>query len=792
MYDKSDPKRACYLQQLVAFPGSADTAATQMLFCNTHDLGWKPSTAVISEARWAGGENVGAGRVTYSLRDSKTGAVVAQAASQLAMGLYPPLSGGHPYEIPFPIERAGSYVMTMNYSGATEYLQHMHGGSPLHNVTVNWQPSSSQGVPMRIAECGDVPVVKRVGGKRPKLRVSVSDCLLPEFRDQIRYEWVVFGGSASERLTPAGDMSGCSITVPAVIGGKKVSRIEVTRSTFAGTRRTTRTVQVSKPACSLPADLREVNWETMPVSVQRDVRRAMLAQWRQQNPADTARGSAEAFRAFADRIDLMLLLGWLDDWNDQDTDANAVWQALLGAPEELGNLPEYACLTASMVAGDPLGAGAQGVRAALELLDGVLSGAVDTAKAGVSLAALMTYERPLSLAESLGWWTQQSPSALMSQARAAGISLSEETARQFLQTAEQINDAALRGDDAKVATLIGNIGGRAVWDELFALGAVKALTVAGKAARPAVAKVEEALKGIGDRIAPSVKKVYKASSEEITVIRLNELGVSDFQGQHITAICVEYKVRCGMKANDAIGGLKVANGEALPKPEGLAAANSITPEDIALGLQPARRGEVYWGSVQPPPAGASKAVIERYQQRRAAYEVTNPDGTPNPQAIRNHEVMDWLQRDPATRGPVPNGLRDEYGSRNDYGRLRDLHVTLGADGVVRDVTTGKPFGPDLDPLVVLKEGSDEMADPDTVDAVTKALYAAGIQHGFTAHTRQIPTSLRHSILQASGALGNSPMILFGGRGPNANPIRGHIDVRTSDQWLRTYPDYKGQ
>ncbi|MFM7147423.1 MAG: hypothetical protein ACKOW5_13940, partial [Actinomycetales bacterium] len=343
MYDKAAANTQCYLQQFISVPDRPAVGATPMVFCNTHDLNWRPSTVVISEARWAGGENVGSGNVTYSLRDPNTGTVVAQATSRLALGLYPPLTGGHPLEIPFPIDRAGSYVMSMNYSGATESLVHMHGGGPAHNVTVNWQPSSSPGVPIRIAECGDDPVVKKVGGKRPALRVSVSDCLLPEFKDQFRYEWVVFGGSGSARLTPTGDMSGCSITVPQVVGGKKVSRIEVTRSTFAGTRRTTRSVEVSKPACAaLPADPHDVNWEVIPESVKRDVRRAAFAEWRQQNPADTPSGSAEAFRAFADSVDFMLNQGWYPNRdnsgniNAQDVGFRAVWQALLDAPEELG------------------------------------------------------------------------------------------------------------------------------------------------------------------------------------------------------------------------------------------------------------------------------------------------------------------------------------------------------------------------------------------------------------------------------------------------------------------------
>ena len=797
MYDKSATGKECYLQQLVSFPGSADTGAkTQMLFCNTHDLGWKPSTVVISEARWAGGENVGAGSVTYSLRDSQTGAVVAQAVSQLALGLYPPLTGGHPYEIPFPIERPGSYVMTMNYGGATQYLQHMHGGSPLHNVTVNWQPSSSQGVPMRIAECGDDPTARRVGGKRPMWRVTVSDCLLPEFKDQIRYEWVVFGGSASERLTPAGDMSGCSITVPPVVNGKKVSRVEVTRSTFGGARRTTRSVTISGSVCQLPTELSEVDWATMPDSVPRNIRRAMLAQWRKQNPAGTERGSAEEFQAFAASIDNYFFNGpqfaALD--NTQNVDMNAAWQAVRESPEELGNLPVYACLTVGNLV-DAAGRGEVAVqlqRAAMALLDGVITGAVDTAKTGVSLAALMTWERPLSLAQSLEWWTNQSSADLLEQARAAGISLSQESARQFIATAEEINAAALRGDDDQVARIIGKIGGQAVFDELLALGTVKALAVGGKyTVTPAARKLENALEGMREKFAPSVKKLYRQVDGEFTVKQLRELGIDDFQSQHITAICDELNVKCGVKANDAVGGLKVANGEALPKPEGLAAANSITPEDIALGVDPAHRGEVYFGPVNPPPSGASKAVMDRYEKRRAAFEKVNPDGTPNTQAIRNHEILDWLKQDPATRGGPPAGMRDAYGTRYDYGRVRALHITV-EDGIVRDVVTGKPFGPDLDGMVILDARTGKLAAPDVVDEVERRLYPAGMQHGFTAHTRLIPEAKRHAILQAGGGLGDTPMVLFGGRGPNANPVRGYIDYHASDEWLLAHPNYIGK
>jgi len=794
MYNKGTQKGECYLQQFVTFSGSADAGGDPMVFCNTHDLGWKVSTVVVSEARWPGAENVGAGAVTYALRDPNTGEVAAQSASPLALGLYPPLRGGHPYEIALPMVRPGSYVMSLKYSGATEYLVHMHDGLLPHNVTVHWQPSSSPGVPIRIAECGDDPTARRVGGTRPMWRVTVSDCLLPEFKDQIRYEWVVFGGSASERLTPAGDMSGCSITVPPVVNGKKVSRVEVTRSTFGGARRTTRSVTISGSVCQLPTELSEVDWATMPDSVQRNIRRAMLAQWRKQNPAGTERGSAEEFRAFAANIDNYFFLGpqfaLLD--NTQNVNMNAVWQAVRESPEELGNLPLYACLTADNI-GMAAARGDVGFeRAALALLDGVRTGAVDTAKAGVSLAALMTYERPLSLAQSLAWWTDQSQVDLLEQAKAAGIAMSEGTARQFIATVEEINAAALRGDDEKVQEIIGKIGGQAVFDELFALGTVKALGAGYKyTIKPAAKKVGDALEALREKFRPSAKRLYQLEEGEVTVRMLNEVGYSDFQAQHYTAVCHELGVVCGIKANDAVGGMKVANGEALPKPEGLAAANSITPEDLALGVDPAHRGEVYFGPVERPGPGASEAVMDRYEKRRAAFEKVNPDGTPNPKAIKNHEIIDWLKQDPATRGGPPAGMREAYGTRYDYGRLKDLHITV-ENGLIRDVATGKPYGPDPDGIVVIDKRTGKMADPDLVDRVEARLYPAGMQHGFAAHTRLIPEATRHAILQPFGGLSGTPMIMFGGRGPNANPVRGFIDTYTSDEWLRQHPDYIGQ
>jgi len=778
---------SCYVRQFMAMPNSTVKGTNSaFVLCNTHDQPWSASTAVIGVAPWPGAEDVGDGAVTYTVTATADGSTGAKETSPVNVGLYPGLKGGYPFLVEMSLPKPGSYGLTVDYGGGTEVRDLVINGKPRRKVTVNWQPSSSGQVQIRVAECGDDPVVKRVGGKRPVLRVSVSDCLLPEFKSEIRYEWVVFGGSGSERLMPTGNMSGCAITVPEVVGGRKVSRVEVTRSTFGGARRTTRSISVSGPVCALPEDLDQVNWALMPDSVQRDIRREMLAQWRVQNPVGSAGGSAEAFRAFADRVDATLTLGPLLAEHPaygsvQDVDVKAVWRAVREAPQELGNLPDYACLTLTSVVTDPLSAGAQGVRAALALLDGVLSGAVDTAKAGVSLAALMTYERPLSLAESLNWWTQQSPGELMAQARAAGISVSEQTAKQFIATAEQVNEAALNGDDARVARIIGDLGGRAVFDELFALGAAKALTAAGRASRPSIAKLEKALEGVGERLEPLARKVYQASEREISVRQLNELGMSDFQSQHITAIAERNDVRIGVKSNDAVGGMKVAEGEFLAKPEGLAAANSITPEDIELGVNPANRGAVYFGPVDPPKPGASTAVRERYEKRTAAYNDS-----------RNREIMQWLQQDPKTRGDVPAGMRDAYGIRYDYGRVKDLHVTVGPDHVVRDVATGKPFGPDLDGMVILDAKTGKLADPAVVDKVEQELYPAGFQHGFTAHTRLIPEAKRHAILQAGGGLGDSPMVLFGGRGFDKPPVRGFIDYRTSDAWLQANPTYVGR
>jgi len=797
-YNKSDTNSQCYLHQFVAFPGSAPAGGSSpMVFCNTHDLGWEPSTVVISEATWAGAENVGVGAVTYLLRDATSGNVVRQATSPLALGLYPPLQGGHPFAIPFHVERSGSYVMSMEYSGGTAYIGHAHGGGPYHNVTVHWQPSKSQGVAVRIAECGDEPAVRRLAGKRPAIRASVSDCLLPEYKNLIRYEWVVFGGTGSERLTPAGDMSGCSITVPQTVGGKKVTRVEVTRSTFGGLRRTTRSVAVPGSSCALPTDFAEIDWATMPGSVQRGIRRAMLAEWRQQNPADTPQGSAEEFRRYAGLLDAVLALGpsyWRHplSQNSQNVNLNAAWRAVRESPDELRNLPLYACLMMDNL-GRAAASGDVGFeRSALALLEGVLSGAVDTAKAGLSLAALMTYERPLSLSESLGWWTQQNPGDVVEQARAAGIALSEGTAREFLDTVETINAAALRGDDKTVQEIIGKMGGRAVFDELFALGSVKMLAAGGKyVVTPLAKRVEKSLERVGQKFKRPVLQVYKMRAAEISVREGLELGYDDFTIQHYTAICEEYGVMCGFASNDAVGGAKVANGELLPKPEGLAAANSITPDDIALGIDPARRGEVYFGPVDPPGPGASRAVVDRYNKRAAAYNVTNPDGSPNPVAIRNHEIIDWLKQDPATRGGPPAGLRDAYGSRYEYGRMADLHIRV-EDGIIRDVATGKGFGPDSDPIVMKLAATGEMAPPELVDEVTARLFPAGIQHGFAAHTRLISDSKRRVILEAAGGLGERPMIYFGGRGVDALPVRGFVTVRESDAWLLAHPDYVGR
>ncbi|MFM8896019.1 MAG: hypothetical protein ACKOE2_11770, partial [Actinomycetales bacterium] len=76
--------------------------------------------------------------------------------------------------------------------------------------------------------------------------------------------------------------------------------------------------------------------------------------------------------------------------------------------------------------------------------------------------------------------------------------------------------------------------------------------------------------------------------------------------------------------------------------------------------------------------------------------------------------------------------------------------------------------------------------------VEKQLYPVGMQHGFTAHTRLIPEAKRHGILQNGGGLGDSPMVLFGGRGPGKPPVRGFITSSASDEWLQAHPTYIGQ
>lgn len=795
-YVVSGPGTNCPMQP--PSPQAVDQSG-RLLFCDTHDQPISLMTRIDGRIS-TGPAPVNVGQVSYGIT-SAGGERVFSTTVGIAPGQY--TGSGHPALVTLPKLKAGTYRIEVTYLGGSQMHGHAHPPLGDHQVLIQWQPSSRVGT-LTIAECGDMPKVTKVSGKKPSYRATVASCA-----EGIAYEWTFTYGTGVR----AAPLKGCSATFDAALAGKPLARVAVTRTSHPG-RWTVREVAIGKgqddgqpqdegkpppggqkpEECSrtgaIPQNIADLDWSIWSDAFKRRVKGKLFEQWRQGHPAGTPGGSPEAFRAFAGLVD-----SFLENGDGQSIELQAAWQALVQSDSELKALgPILWETTTCSLSGASV---TQGLRTSVAIAAEVFEAARAASQAGgqivtgIFVGAQMLYDRPQAFFDTLTLFTQMArdrgPEQLVLMATDAGIELTVAQAKLFMTRMEEVNTAALAGEDEKIADIFASLAGQAIFDEVFALGTVKAAQAGIKGAKGLSAKARRTLGEATDDIQDDLVKARKAKEggSEISVREMQELGLDDFRGQQINAISQETGTLIEVRPGNGRGLDMVVNGDAHLKPEGLAGANSANAADLQLGIPEQAEGLSYWGPVKEPPVDAPEEVWARWRDRSKAYDPKTPEGA------KNHALMDWLQQDPATRGGPPAGIDPEKGFRWEYGKKVPMHVKVDGNGIVRDAVTGKPFGPDPDIAAIRDAKTGKLASPEVVDLVTQKLRSIGIQHGATAHWTQGSTELRRKLLQQhSLGGGGGPLLRFGGRGNDALPVRSFADWRESEAWVKAHPDYK--
>lgn len=556
-------------------------------------------------------------------------------------------------------------------------------------------------------------------------------------------------------------------------------------------------------------DINDVDWSAFGDPVKIKIKRKLFNQWRASHPPSTPGGSPEAFKAYANTIDYIM------DHRDAkpNIELQAIWKALTQSDQEVNNLLPTLKLTVLNVYNQgPAYTATQAWITSVAYVSTMVTTVRDIAAAtgkGVSSMATMLYDNPSSFMDTVYHFKQaiakNGVTGLVTSATDVALNLPKELAYQFANKLSDLNDAALKGDDAKVAQAIGDLGGQVALQELFAWGAAKAAAMGVKGAAAlgerAAATIEKAALRPSIIAAETDAKLtlaaaVRAGKTEFTVQEMMELGIDSFRAEHIAAVADELGVYIEMTPGNPDGLLKIVNGEALAKPEGLAAAKTSSALDVQLGAPENGKGLSWFKEPVDPGPNASPELRERYQYRKEIWD--NP---------KNQASMEWLKQDPAVRGPPPEGVSAAYGNRYDYGKVKDLWVTVDDDGLVYEmkrqikvdpvtleqtevIVKGKPFGPDLDGWCV-RDRDGKMAPPEVVKQVMDRLgLAADVQHGFSAHWVKAPESFRKEYFGKYQVMGGQPLLRFGGRA-NGDflAVPTYSNVRESLQWAKEFPSF---
>ena len=229
--------------------------------------------------------------------------------------------------------------------------------------------------------------------------------------------------------------------------------------------------------------LEDIDWDLMPVEIRERIRNQLIHQWREEHRnADYIR-QQEAAR----EIDAMLagdgpVKQWMEEaWEFTKDAAGFTW--------------------------DDIWSGASD-----EALKGMLEGIVEGLKTGAIGVIDLVKNAPEMLGVSVDFWTSQNPNASIQQIMEEIPGMSREMANQFLATMEELNAAALAGDNERVGQIIGKIAGQAEFEILMGAGTMRATAigreaVAGTRIGNAIEKAETFIRtptggrGVGDNAA---------------------------------------------------------------------------------------------------------------------------------------------------------------------------------------------------------------------------------------------------------------------------------------------------
>ena len=740
-------------------------------YCDTADQPLTLGASILGFAA-SGPVPISEGSVSFEITKSD-GTPVRQLGSQpIVLGQGQPGTAGglpSPVHLDFKLP-VGDYVVKAEYLGG--YQLHGHESHPFW---IQWPPVSKTS-PLSIVDCGSPVAVAKT--RRQKAtpagwRVASARC-----EPRVNHLWKIYGQGGAPMKT----MTGCSVVIPDKFGTTDVSRITLTRQVFPNTDWTV-PVRIF-PTCPIKPpssiDLAEVDWSQWGDATKIRFKKAMFARWRQGHPVGSRTGSPEAFRAYAELVN-----SFLEGDAPPSPEMGAAWQSLQQAGGEFANLGPvlFDTLQCSLTY--------EGLSQALDTSVAIVNGVISSGNSflqGVSIAAVMLYDSPQTLYDSVALFGQMAGrgdlQSLLLMASDFGVNVTKQQATAFLDTMAQVNEAAIKGDDKMIADLFGKMAGQAIFDQLLAVGAAKA-------AKVDVSELPEKMRRTYDkalgRVAPDVIEARRLQLKNLGEINVRELranGVDDFRAQHVSAIAEETGTMIEFRPGNELGLERIVNNEALAKPEGLAHAKTVKAQDIEIGAPADAEGLSWWGEPKDPGLHPDSPLQKYYEQKRADYARTEP-------------LREWLQKDPSTRGPIPKGFEADYAYRYNRGAQVTLQIKIDADGIVRDVATNKPFGPDLDLWAVLDSKTGQLASPEKVREVYRRLgIAVDVQHGpGTAHWSG-PQSTRDALFGQHGNVDNSfvnanarPLLRFGGRSDTYLPVKAFADRVQSEAWIRQHPNF---
>lgn len=675
-------------------------------------------------------------------------------------------AGGLSAPVRVPKLPLGTYSVRARYSGGTQW--HDHG----HPVVIVWPPAETTRV-MYVVDCSSPIKVEAL--ERDNIgyyRLSSGSC-----PDGIFHAWTVraaarFGNRELARFY------GCSVDIRSSYDGMRVDTVQLDRSAFPKHPSTLR--RPVKEACRVGTggtpNLSEIDWSQWGEPAKLEIKRKLFAQWRVGHPVGSPSGSTAAFRAYADLVN-----SFMESGAPPSPEITAIWQALNQVDEEIKLLGPI--LLDTLKCSLSLRSVTQAFDTSVAILGGILESGNNFLH-GISLGVAMLSDSPQQFFDSAALWLsvagQKDFSELMVMAADFGIEVTKAQAVAFLDSIAEVNSAALAGDDRKIAELLGKMAGNLVFDELFALGSAKAAAKGIDGLKKLSTGVRKSFDEALERLSPAIRRSDALRSTEIKVRDMAKYGIDPFTADSIDAVARDTGTILEFRQSNPLGLDCINSGDCLPKPQGLDGVKSVRAEDLKIGAPPEAQGKVWWGEPQDPGAGASPELRKYYSDARKKYE-------------ESREMREWLQESPKTRGAPPKGAEEVYGIRYERGKEFNLQISIDSDGIVREVGSGKAFGPDLDLWAIRDAKTGELVEPDRARAVYDRLgMSANVQHGRdggTAHWNA-PGTKREDLFQKHDRTlnhGNATEALMQfGSGSSRLPRTTFANLRESNAYIARY------